>query len=276
MNRTPDLDTLLRSLDAAEPVGPAMRHRAQADLQRILSSDPDAPPPLTPPTAGDPAVVPRSVSRTARRTAIVAGLVAAATAALVVLPPPSGGDPAFASWTRVPAGMSEQERASTAADCRAAQRDTGGGMYSADLDKADVAVAERRGQWTTVVLSGEDGFSALCITDGSDSLFNKGMIGSVGRPSDSAAPGPRELTAMVLGTGTMSAGAISIAAGSAGSDVTGVVYKSSAHQEVQATVSHGRFALWMPGDELQDASAHGIQLELTYRDGTTGTARLAL
>ncbi len=43
-----------------------------------------------------------------------------------------------------------------------------------------------------------------------------------------------------------------------------------------ATVSHGHFSLWMPADELEDASSNDIRVEVTYRDGTTATKRLSL
>ncbi len=74
----------------------------------------------------------------------------------------------------------------------------------------------------------------------------------------------------------MSAGDISLAASTAGSDVIEVVYHSRTHGNVDATVSSGHFALWFPGDELINASSHGVDVEMTYRDGSTNTSRLAL
>jgi hypothetical protein len=276
MTRNQDIDTLLLSLDAADPRGPANTHRARTDLHRILSTDPAQAPsqrPTLKAAAGQGRQV-RSTGRTARRVTVVGGMVAVVTAGLVVLPSLSGGDPAFASWTPAPTGMTETDRASAAAQCRASKKNVGGGMYADDIDSAELAIAERRGVWTTVVLTGEDGFSAMCITDDAVNLFGQGMIGSAGKSAGSALPGPRELTATALGTGTMGAGDISLAAGSAGSDIVGVIYKSRTHEDVTATVSLGQFALWLPGDELQNASSDGVELEVTYRDGTTGTSRL--
>lgn len=74
----------------------------------------------------------------------------------------------------------------------------------------------------------------------------------------------------------MSAGELSLAAGTAGSDIFGVVYHSRTHGDVSATVSRGRFALWLPGDELKDASRNGVEVEVTYRGSRTGTSRLTL
>lgn len=142
--------------------------------------------------------------------------------------------------------------------------------------RKDDGVVQRRGVWTTVVLTGADGFSALCITDDTVSLFGKATTGSVGKPADYVVPGPRELTATALGTGTMSAGEISLASGTAGSDIVGITYKSRTHDAVTATVSLGHFALWLPGDELRNASSDGMDVEVTYQDGTRGTSRLTL
>ncbi len=275
MTRHPDVDTLLRSLDAADHQGAAGSPRARADLHRILSTNPaaaDLHHPAPAPAAGRG----RAPGKPVRRVAILGALVAAATAGLVILPALSGGDPAFATWTAAPAGMSAQDSAGAVADCRASNKRVGDGMYAGDVDAAAVAIAERRGVWTTVVLAGQDGFSALCITDNAMNLFGRGMIGSVGKPAGYVAPGARELAAVALGTGTMSAGDISMVAGSAGADIVGVSYKSRTREDVTATVSHGQFALWLPGDELRNASSDGVEVQVTYRDGTKGTTRLTL
>jgi hypothetical protein len=202
-------------------------------------------------------------------------MVAVATACLVILPSMSGGDPAFATWAAAPADMSESDRAKAAHQCRDRQKNVGGGMYAENVKNAALAVAEKRGVWTTVVLAGDDGFSVLCITDDAVHFFDKGMIGSVGKPTGYTSPGSRELVATDLGTGSMDAGEISLAAGSAGADVVGIVYQSKTHDDVNATVSQGRFALWLPGNELQDAASVGVEVEVTYSDGTTGTSRLS-
>lgn len=135
MTRNQDIDTLLRSLDAANHRGSANTPRARTDLQRILSTDP-APAlsgQLRPATVTGPGCRPSSSGRTARRAALVGGMLAGATAALVILPSLSGGDAAFASWTAAPAGMSETDRASAAAKCLASQKGVGGGMYADDV-----------------------------------------------------------------------------------------------------------------------------------------------
>ncbi|MGY4643889.1 hypothetical protein [Cellulomonas sp. URHB0016] len=289
MNRTDAIDAALRSLDPADRHVDPMGARARADLRAILATDPAAGPCLhaTPRTAPAPAPAPatprpattpvRTVRWTTRRVALVGGLVTAVAAGMVAMPAVRGGDPAFATWTAVPTGVPAEQRPEAAADCRANLKDgsVGGDDFGDELDGAQTAIAETRGVWTTVVLTGSDGFTATCITDDSAPFFAQGSIGSIGTPTGYVPPGPREVFATSLGAGTMGAGDISTAAGAAGADVVGVVYHSRTHGDVVATVNLGQFALWFPGDELTDLS-NGVDVEVTYRDGTTATSRLTL
>ena len=54
---------------------------------------------------------------------------------------------------------------------------------------------DRRGDWTTVVLSGDGGFSGLCVTDASTGWFRKDMIGSAGVATGLDPVGARGLVA---------------------------------------------------------------------------------
>lgn len=266
MTRTRDITAALRSLDAADgDFDPAQQ--ARADLRHILASDPVQ---TSAPSSGHRA------RRTRRRFALAGGMVAAVTAAAVTLPSLAGGDKAFATWTRVPGGMTAHERAEAGDDCRARQEGGAGAEYAEDLRTAEPVIAERRGVWTTVVLAGPGGFSALCITDDSAHLFSKGMIGSLGPSASYTAPEPRDVVATDLGSGAVGSRELSLAAGTAGSDVAGIAFRSRDHGRVAATVSNGRFALWLPGDEFQDAAGDGVEFEVTYRDGSTDTIVLTL
>jgi hypothetical protein len=276
MTRIHDINTALRSLDAADRHVDSASVRARTDLQSILATDPSVDPLQQPSSpAGAGVGGPRRAARTTRRFALAGGMLAAVTAGFVALPAMTGGDQAFASWTPDPHNMTARERADAAVACRQQQEGGAGAEYADDLSSAKPVIAERRGVWTTVVLAGKDGFSAMCISDDSTHLF-RDMIGSIGTPTDYAAPGPRNLAATSLGVGTMKAGDLSMAAGAAGSDIVAVRYHSQAHGEVDATVSQGHFALWLPGDEMKDPSSNGVKVEVTYRDGTTGTSRLTL
>ncbi|MCC3274904.1 hypothetical protein LJ753_03320 [Arthrobacter sp. zg-Y20] len=291
MKRLQDIDTMLRSMDAANEAPDARPQRAQADLEHILAGSTarrtTATAPATVPAkvgVGEPARAGRNdlfrgqkhgapVRR--RRAVVLGGLAAAATAGLLVLPSLSGGDAAFATWTANPVTLSGADLDEAAADCMASNKNTGDGMYAQDLAAAEVAIAERRGEWMTVVLTGADGFEATCITDGSAPLFDGGMIGSIGRLGAETDPAARSLAPTQLGTGMIRNKPISIASGRAGDDVVGVTYTSIAGEEVAATVFKGHFALWLPGAELQDASGGGTTVNVTYRDGTTGTQELS-
>lgn len=257
------IDELLRSLDPATRIDPDGA-RAQADLARILAND-SAPLPPPPP---EPWPGPASWPWRYVRIALVAGLVVIAAVAALILPSALGGDKAFATWTATPTGLSPSESAKAASACRKQQK-SGSPDYSDQLATASTAISERRGAWTLVTLAGPNGFSALCITDESTRLF-KSYFGSIG---NTATAGRRDLLATGLGTGSSDGRELSVAEGSAGSDVKAVTYTSATHGLVKATVSGGRFALWFPGPGI---NSHNTPVQVTYTDGTTTTLTLSL
>lgn len=269
MTRISEVNDAIRSMDPADPYVDQISTRAVADLQAILDTE-IAPSPRR--------TTSRRLAPAIRRTAVVGATAVAVTVVTLALPTLLGGDRAFATWTAAPASLGEEARPGAGAECRERMKDGSdvGPDYGKYLDEAEVAIAETRGVWTTVVLVGTDGFSAMCITDDSDHLFSKRMIGSMGIVTDYTAPGPRELIATSLGMGSSNDDAISLVSGHAGEDVEKVVYASVEHGDVVATVSSGHFALWLPGDELEDAPSDGVELEVTYRDGESGTVMLSL
>lgn len=272
MTSNQHLDVLLRSMDAAEQSSPPSRERAQSDLMRILSSEPIPAGPNSK-TATQPSA--RTTPNRRRRAVALGGLAAAATAGMLVFPAISGGDPAFATWTAAPGTLIGSERDAAVSDCLSSKQHVGGGMYSTDLSAAKVAIAERRGAWVTVVLSGEDGFEATCTTDATAPWFNKGTIGSIGKPSNAPSLPARGIAATQLGTGSIGNKPISIASGRVGTEVTAMSYINSAKEKVVVTVSKGQFAFWLPGSELQNASDQGVPVDVTYTDGTTESRRLS-
>jgi hypothetical protein len=271
MKSDQNLDTLLRSMDAAEQSSLPSPSRAQADLNRILASQPVS-------TASNNRLggyEPGKAKANRRRRAVtLGGLAAAVTAGFLIMPVLSGGDPAFATWTAAPGTLIGAERDNAVADCRNSKRDVGGGMYSTELSAAEVAIAERRGAWVTVVLSGPDGFEATCTTDATAPWFRKGTFGSVGKPANVTALPARGIAAAQLGTGSIADKPLSIASGRVGADVAAISYTSSAKEEVIATVAKGQFAFWLPGNDLQNASDHGAPVDVTYRDGSSETQLL--
>lgn len=274
MSRTHDIERGLRSLDAADRCVDRDTTRARTDLERILATDPaewpsERPSPLSP-SHDTRRAKPR---RAARNVALAGATLVAVTAGVIALPATSGGDTAFATWTPDPDAIPALGRPEAAEDCRQALQD---GAGSDQLSSAEPVIAERRGVWTTVVLAGPDGFSAMCVTDESKAFWQRGMIGYLGSArAGQTGPGPRELKANALGDGIIDNEPLSLAAGAAGEDIAAVAYLSPAHGEVTASVAGGHFALWLPGDELKGASSAGVGLRVTYRDGTTGTTRLS-
>ncbi|PSL02775.1 hypothetical protein CLV30_10982 [Haloactinopolyspora alba] len=273
MTRTTDSLATLRTLDPADSDVDPHTPGARATLERILATDPGQRHDHEPAKA-------RS-RRGVRVVAVASATVVTAGTVFVVIPSLTGGDDAFATWTAVPSSVSSEDAADAAGDCRDAQQDgpaQAGGTapdFSDDLRRAELAIAERRGEWTLVTFAGTGGFSATCITDESAPLF-RDWFGSIGAPAAYTAPGPRDVVATDLGAGEADAGELSVAAGIVGSEVTGVSYRSASHGEVVATVSGGRFALWFPGDELDGAGGAGVGLHVTYRDGSTAELRLDL
>ena len=248
-------ETLLHRLDPADSPKAELSARARADLEWILSMD------------ARPTAMP--MRRTPRVRAAV-GLTAAAALAVAGILAPSalrGGDTAFASWIPTASTLSATERALAGESCRQelSEADPAAGQ-------AHMVLADRRGHWTTVMLSGDGGFSGLCITDASTGWFRKDVIGSAGVATGLDTVGARGVVATDLGTGTMAAGDIFLAAGFAGPQVAGITLHTESHGVVTATIAGGRFALWFPGDELGDRDT--VPFEVTYTDGSTATVKL--
>ena len=262
MNSLRDPLEVLRSLDPAPVTADPHAPRARADLARIVG---------TRRGAGSPA--PRR--RSTVRLAVAAAAVLAVGSALVVLPSLTGSDSAYATWTGDPQAVTTGDRAELADACRDSQREGAGAGQSQALASATAAVAERRGAWTLVLLTGDDGFSAMCITDESRPLF-RSSIGYVGVRAETAEPADQIVRIDALGVGSIDGHELSVAAGPVPAEVVALTYSSAAHGEVSATVSQGQFAFWLPGDELEDASREGAPVEVTYEDGTVESRTLVL
>lgn len=274
MKDTQNIDTLLRSMDAAEQNKPTDPRRSQKDLELILRSHP------APAAKGiRPAEHQTSTSfpsRRRRRTLALGAFAFATTVGFLIGPTLSGGDPAFATWTAVPGALVGAERNSAVSDCAKSSKGVGDGMFVTDVAAAEVAIAERRGAWTTVVLSGADGFEATCTTDSTAPWFKRGSFGSVGKPGNGHELAAREIRTTQLGTGVIADNPLSIAAGQVGPEVIAMTYTSIAGERITATVSKGQFAFWLPGGELENPSEQDVPVELTYTDNTREIRYLSL
>ncbi|WP_278236026.1 hypothetical protein [Isoptericola sp. AK164] len=257
--RSPLLDDL-SGLDPARHLR-APGHPDDPALARVLAADRTVP---------DRYRAPVRRSRTAVATGAVAG-VAVAVAAGVVVTTTFGGPEAYASWTPTPQVVDPAAAVQDAASCPTA-------AHAVDEDAADQGspiteipvdpvLAEVRGDYTYVLLSG-DGALAECFvttTDGSSQVYSSESVGGTPVPQ----PGPRELVVAESGTASWSdgpngEGAVTAAFGRVGDEIEAVTVATADGEQVAASVDDGWFALWAPGEETFSALA-----QVTYADGTT-------
>ncbi len=234
----------------------AERERADATFARIVATPSDAPVP----------VEPDRPHRRRNRLLVTAG---AAGAAGVVVPTLLLGGNAYGSWTPTPEPLTGAATAEAATTCRAV------------LDVPDrgerVAVAERRGEWTYVLLTGPRAEAACLMPDdlvGQVPTERGDFFGSY--DTDPPAPptpdpsGIDETTSMVGGT---SEGWFSWVEGYVGSDVTGVTVHTSAGVDIEASVAGNRFAAWWPSHEpSSDHPSETWSYTLHLADGSTRRA----
>ncbi|GAA3383811.1 hypothetical protein GCM10020369_11160 [Cryptosporangium minutisporangium] len=177
---------------------------------------------------------------------------------------------AYASWTPEPRTLSEDEIDAVAPECR---RQLRGG--SLDLERARLALAERRGEFVVLLYRTDNpDVSGKCLASnpvGSDDvdMIGAGITGSSG-PTQKAPP-----RALVEG-GFSQFGDASVTDGSVGPDVTGVTVRAGKFT-VEASVQNGWYAAWWPGPafDTEKPPASGrwdpktiVHYDLTLSDGT--------
>lgn len=230
----------LRHLDPAP--GPdltdAERARADATFARIVATPVDGP-------SGSPAPVRADRPHRRRNRLLVAGgLTGIAGVALPALL--LGGGSAFGSWTPTPESLTGEAAAAAATTCRDA--------FGVPDGEGEVAVAERRGEWTYLLLVGPE-VEATCLmpddvvgrqahTDG-DGFFGSHTADPPARP----AVGPRGIDETDAMSSVTDDGQVTYLAGFVGSSVTGVTLHVSTGLEIEASVAGGRFAVWWPSEE---------------------------
>lgn len=240
--RTADtvITTALRHLDPAPSADltEAERARADAAFARIVAAPGD----------GVVPVEPDGARRRRGRLLVPLGLAGAAGVAIPGLL--LAGGTAYGSWTPRPEPLTEAAAAQAAATCRA--------VLGAEDRGERVEVAERRGEWTYVLLAGS-GAEAICLMP--DDLVGKGataredFFGSY----DPAAPpppplGPGGFDEISSAQGSTSEGYFIWSEGVVGSDVTGVTVRTSSGLDIEASVASNRFAAWWPA--RQQSSEH--------------------
>ncbi|HST81818.1 MAG TPA: hypothetical protein VLL08_08810 [Kineosporiaceae bacterium] len=267
----------LRDLDPAGPtvLTDAERERADATFARILA---------TPSHDHVPEEPDRPRRRRSRLLVLVpVGLVGAVVPAVLL----SGGS-AFASWTPKPGPLTSAAVTSAATTCRAALAPANQPALAVPDQGERVVIAERRGEWTYVLMAGPKA-EASCLM--SDDLVRQGVradhkAGFFGNYSTDPGEAPtlardRIVEFVSMGGSVSTPGRwpfttdkewVSWVQGYVGSDVTGVTVHPPVGPDVEASVDSGRFAAWWPGGEVRGDNP-GVSGAWTYTvtltDGST-------
>jgi hypothetical protein len=222
----------LRLLDPGTGADPteAEREHAEAAFARIVATPSDGPVPVEPDR-------PRR-----RRSRLLVPVVLAGAGAVLLPGLLLGGDSAYGSWTPTPEPLADTAAAAAASTCRATLGVPDGGE--------GVAVAERRGGWTYVLLAGS-GTEVICLMPddlvGQDPAPRGSFFGSY----DPDAPAPPSLSPDGIDENTSMEGSTDEgwfiwSEGYVGGDVAGVTVHTSSGLDVAASVTGNRFAAWWP------------------------------
>lgn len=303
----PDFIQALRDLDAAPPVTDAQRRRGDALFERTVA---------TPPEHAPVRRRRRIVWRVAA-VAVAASVVAFGSAVLVSST--GGAADAFATYTPTPTPLTPAETKALDDAChpkleRWAKSEKDG--YPAlirdfkeiadetgleyepppppiSADDAIIALAERRGDIVVLAYAGKtQDFSIPCMADmPSGSLTPRhveadGMAGS-GSPREAVAPqeyiGGSADTSPAPGTGGLfdlrPVTYYSLVQGPVGEDIAKLTLHTKDAGDVEATISHGYFTAWWPGEAYvrddnyptesgSDRYIENYTISLTLKDGT--------
>ena len=135
-------------------------------------------------------------------------------------------------------------------------------------------MAERRGEWTYLLLAGS-GTEAICLMPddlvGQDPAAREDFFGSY--DTDTVAPptlDPDRIDETTSMQGSTEEGWFSSVEGYAGSDVTGVTVHTSSGLDIEASVAGNRFAAWWPSSkQSSDQPAETWSYTVHLADGST-------
>jgi len=260
----------LRDLDPAPTTAltDAELERADATFARILATTP-----------GHDQVPEESHRPRRRRTLVLVGLIGAAGAAVPALL--VGGGSAFASWTPKPEPLTAAAVSEAATTCRAA-------LEVPDQGERVVS-AERRGEWTYVLIAGPQAEGACLMPDdlvGQEDPADHKEEGFFGTYDTDPVEAPTLARDRIVETESMEGsvptpglwpfssdeGWFRWVQGYVGSDVTGVTVHPPAGPDVEASVANGRFAAWWPSDQPSSENPEVMRAStytVTLADGST-------
>jgi hypothetical protein len=265
-------DAALRELDPAPATAltDAERERADAMFARILDT----------PSHQEISEAPARPRWRWSRLLVPVGLIGGAGA---VVPALLLGGSAFGSWTPTPEPLTGAAAAEAAATCRA--------ILAVPDQGERVVIADRRGQWTYVLLAGPKAEATCLMPEGPTDLEDPaaaradGFMGSyTSEPGEAPPLARRGITgyggaASVPTDGLWHFGGheewISQVDGYVGSDVTGVTVHTPIGTDVEASVANGRFAAWWPSAKPSSENLEVMgawTYTVTLADGTTRQA----
>ena len=245
------IDSVLRSLDAADAISSTRQARADALLERIVATDPRSP--LAPDITDLP-----GITETTRRPVVgrrlawvAAGAAAIAAVSLVV---PGGSGTAYASWTGTPTPVLAGDVAAVTAACRdAASTDATAGARGPAAFDGPPAIAERRGNYVYLLFTRTSAQVALTIDCVAEIRPASGDVSGIKFAAGGAGAGDAPLTAPAAGEVELTSitqfdldGTAASVAGRVGSDVAAVTIHAG-ERTVAATLGHGWFVAWWPG-----------------------------
>lgn len=264
---TDTMTAALRDLDPAPNTALTETERQHADetFARIIATPSDDP----------PLVGPDRPWRRRSRLFLPVGLVGAAGAAMAAL---LLGGSAFASWTPTPEPLTPAETSAAAATC--------GADLGTPARGEAALIAERRGKWTYVLISGPKAERSCMMPNdlvGQDPAGHK-VLGSYDPDPGKAPTVARD---RIVEEGSMQSSIdegwfrndswLTWTYGFAGSDVTGVTVHTPLGFDVEASVDNGRFAAWWPSDppssknlEVMGAWSYTVTLADDSTRSTTG------
>jgi hypothetical protein len=203
--------------------------------------------------------------RRSRRRLLIPAAAAALTlgATGVALSGGIGGGQAYASWTPVPAALTKAEIGLVGPKCVEKL-----GSPRMDLKRADLVLAERRGEYVAMLYHTADPeMSGFCLAHnppGSKDVDDV-RTGSAGGSGPATVATRRGFTQGGLADFTD----WSLTSGTVGQEVTAVTVHTTRKQPVEATVRDGRYVVWWPGPAIDRKDQHDLfSFDLTLRDGT--------
>ncbi len=221
--------------------------------------------PTSPSTSSAP---PRLSPRRHWRWALTSAAAAAVAGGLVIIPP-GQDEPAFASWTAVPAAMPAPDVKAAGQACK---RDHQQGLEvlresapllptTERLERMRTVLAERRGKYAYTLLA-DDVWIVECLDGVASSMNPVGDVDDEMR--ERIIPAAGGVVVYTGGTARVPEGHYNWLTGRVGRHVTGVQVNSTGEGVVTATVSNGYFVAWWPGTRSVDAT-----LTLHLDDGRT-------